>query len=172
MFKRLPDSTILNLQTGDETAFNEVYHHYRDLLYVIIFSITKHPETSEDLLQDTFIKVFTEAKSLRNPSAFHGWIISIARNGALNCLKKPVETVLDQETWNQVGISDAPTNFISLWQRCLSENENLIIAYRLVYELTFQEIATLMQKPLTSVHREYREALKTLKAWYSQSGGQ
>ncbi len=170
--KRLPDSTILNLQMGDETAFNEVYHHYRDLLYVIIFSITKHLETSEDLLQDTFIKVFTEAKTLRNPQAFHGWIIQIARHGALNRLKHPTETTLDPDAWNQIGTSDAPSNFISLWHGCLSEKENLIIAYRLVYELTFQEIATLVQEPLTSIHREYREALKTLKAWYNQSGGQ
>jgi RNA polymerase sigma-70 factor (ECF subfamily) len=172
MFKRLPDSTIYNLQAGDETAFNEVYHHYRDLLYVIVFSITKHPQTSEDLLQDTFIKVFTEAKSLRNPSAFHGWIIRIARNGAINRLKQPPETTLDPEAWDQIGKSDVPTNFISLWQSCLSEKENLVIAYRLVYELTFKEIAALLQEPLTSVHRDYREALKTLKAWYNQSGGQ
>jgi RNA polymerase sigma-70 factor (ECF subfamily) len=170
MFKRLPITTIVSLQAGDEAAFNNMYDHYRDLLYVIIFSITKHVETSQDLLQDTFIKVFTEVKTLKNPLKFHSWIIQIAKNLALNAIKKPGEQLLDETTWNYMGQNDDPSDFISLWHKNLSRIENLIIAYHLVYGLTFQEISHLIESPLTNTHRLYKQALATLKVSYANEG--
>lgn len=171
MFQRLPQMTIIDLQAGLETAFDAVYDHYRDLLYVIIYSILKHPQASQDALQETFIKVFKEARTLTNASKFHAWIITIARNEALDALKRVKETSLDEETWNMVGSEDERSDFISLWHSCLSEIENLVIAYRIVYELTFQEIAKLTHSSIGHVHQVYRGALRTLRTVYEKDGG-
>jgi len=170
MFKRLPVTTIVSLQAGDEASFNRMFAHYRDLLYVIIFSITKHVETSQDLLQDTFTKVFTDVKSLNNPFNFHGWIIQIAKNAALNSIKKQSELLLDETMWDYIGQNDEPSDFIKLWHHNLSRVENLIIAYHLVYGLTFQEISRLIDTSLTNTHRLYKQALATLKVSYASEG--
>ncbi len=171
MKARLAIEIIRGLQQGDEGCFNIVYDHYRDLLYVLIYSIVKQREMSQDILQETFLRVFTESKTLTNLASFHAWIIKIARNLALNAQVKQRETLLDEATWNQVGSSDEPTNFISLWHRYLSEEENLIIAYRIVYELTFLEIARLVGKPLATIYQSYRNATKTLRHYYQSERG-
>ena len=170
MFKRLPIETIIGLQNGDEASFNEMYGRYRDLLYVIIHSITGHTETSQDILQDTFIKAFRDIGALNNPLAFHGWIISIAKNLALNAKSKTRETLLEEEAWNQIGTEETPSDFISLWHSYLSREENLVVAYRIVYELTFAEIAKLMEMPLASAYQIYRRALATLRERYKKEG--
>jgi len=170
MFKRLPIDTISGLQMGDEASFNRMYDHYRDLLYVIIHSITGHTETSQDILQDTFVKAFSDIGSLRNPLYFHSWIISIAKNLAINAKTKLRETTLDDEAWSQIGTDETPSDFISLWHSYLSRDENLIIAYRIVYELTFAEIAKLIDMPPASVYQMYQRALKTLREHYQNEG--
>lgn len=170
MFKHLPVQVITGLQRGDEASFNQMYGHYRDLLYVIINSITHHTQTSQDILQDTFIKAYREVSSLRNPLRFHQWIISIARNLALNSLSKQTEVTLDEQTWNQFGSQDQPSDFISLWHSYLTRDENLVIAYRIVYDLSFAEIAKLLERPLPSVYQIYQRAIQQLRQHYKQQG--
>ena len=171
MFPRLPLATILRLQTGDEAAFDETYAHYRDLLFLIIFGISKHRETSEDLLQDVFIKVFTEAKTLKNPMMFHSWIVKIAQHAALNAIRRPAEQTVDEAEWNERGQEDQPSDFIATWHSFLSREANLIVAYRIVYELTFLEISGLTGTSPSDAYRTYRDALTKLKAWYREHEG-
>jgi RNA polymerase sigma-70 factor (ECF subfamily) len=170
MFKRLPIETIIGLQNGDEASFNEMYDRYRDLLYVIIHSITRHAETSQDILQDTFVRAFRDIGALKNPLAFHSWIISTAKNLALNAKTKMRETTLDEETWSLIGTEEKPSDFISLWHSYLGREENLVVAYRIVYELTFAEIAKLMEIPLPSAYQIYRRALAILREHYKKEG--
>jgi len=166
MFAHLPANVILLLQQGDETSFNEVYVHYADLLFVIISSITKDPERSKDVLQDTFLTMYSKIATLADPAKFHPWIIAIARNGALNAKKELHESLLEPEQWDQVADNVRQDDFISAWHSFLNEQENLIIAYKIVYELTFAEISKLTERPLASVYLTYRQALQKLKTHY------
>jgi len=167
---RLSNEIILGLQRGDETCFNVVYDRYRDLLYVIVYSILKDPEASKDVLQDTFVTVFEKARTLSHPDRFHGWVLTVARNLALNAKKSKRDVLLDPEAWETKASEDAPDNFLSAWHRFLSEEENLVIAYKVVYELTFAEIVHLVGKPLTTVYKIYAGALKKLRQAYQAEG--
>ena len=92
--KILDPQTFSAFQRGDHQAFQTVYEQFRSLLYVVILSIVKHEATTEDLLQDTFLKIYQKRHLVRDPSKFQAWIVMIAKRTALNELKRHKE-----ETW-------------------------------------------------------------------------
>lgn len=167
MDKRLPASVIDGLKNGDSTAFNIVYANYRALLFFIIVSIVKNEEDAKDLLQDAFVRIYEAAPSLQSNEKFHAWASGIAKNLALNHLKaRQREVELTDDALELIGREDETFHFLQDWNASLSDAENAIIAYKIVYDFTFQEIAQLLHTPLSTVYKIYREALKKLKKSY------
>ncbi len=119
------------------------------------------------MLQETFIKIYENASSLRDNDKFHSWSSGIAKNLALNHLKAHQREVeLSDDTLEVIGREDETFHFLQDWNAGLSDTENSVIAYKIVYDFTFQEIATLLHTPLSTVFKVYREALKKLKKSY------
>ena len=87
MNKNVPneDSLLINkAQNGDEGAFNFLMMKYYPRVYASLFSFTKSKEDSEDIAQQTFIKVWQQINSFRGESALFTWIYRIAINLAKN----------------------------------------------------------------------------------------
>ena len=87
---------------GNEGAFNFLMNKYYPRVYASLFSFTKSKEDSEDLAQQTFIKVWQQIKSFRGDSAFFTWVYRIAINLAKNYVassgykKQKVNSSIDQ----------------------------------------------------------------------------
>jgi RNA polymerase sigma-70 factor (ECF subfamily) len=165
--KILDPQTFSAFQRGDHQAFQIVYEQFRSLLYVVILSIVKHEATTEDLLQDTFVKIYQKGHLVRDPSKFQAWVVMIAKRTALNELKRNKE-----ETW-QDAYDNTPSredgkSLFQTWHHNLSDEENLIVAYKIVYDLGFEDIATLMDASLSHVYKVYQQALKQLKVIYKK----
>ena len=75
---------IQKAQAGNEGAFNFLMNKYYPRVYASLYSYTKSKEDSEDLTQQTFIKVWQQIKSFRGESAFFTWVYRIAINLAKN----------------------------------------------------------------------------------------
>jgi len=75
---------IKKAQAGNEGAFNFLMNKYYPRVYASLYSFTKSKEDSEDLAQQTFIKVWQQIKSFRGESAFFTWMYRIAINLAKN----------------------------------------------------------------------------------------
>ena len=79
------DSALIEkAKNGNEGAFNFLVNKYYPRVYASLFSFTKSKEDSEDLAQQTFIKVWQQIKSFRGDSAFFTWVYRIAINLAKN----------------------------------------------------------------------------------------
>ena len=87
---------------GNEGAFNFLMNKYYPRVYASLFSFTKSKEDSEDLTQQTFVKVWQQIKSFRGDSAFFTWVYRIAINLAKNYVassgykKQKVNSSIDQ----------------------------------------------------------------------------
>jgi RNA polymerase sigma-70 factor (ECF subfamily) len=165
--KILDPQTFSAFQRGDHQAFQTVYEQFRSLLYVVILSIVKHEATTEDLLQDTFLKIYQKGHLVRDPSKFQAWIVMIAKRTALNELKRNKE-----ETW-QDAYDNTPSredgkSLFQTWHHNLTDEENLIVAYKIVYDLGFEDIAKLMDASLSHVYKVYQQALTKLKVMYKK----
>ena len=75
---------IQRAQKGDTGAFNFLMTKYYPRVYASLFTFIKSKEDSEDLSQQTFIKVWKKINSFRGDSAFFTWVYRIAINLAKN----------------------------------------------------------------------------------------
>lgn len=79
------DSVLIErVKNGDKGAFNFLVNKYYPRVYASLFSYTKSKEDSEDLAQQTFLKVWQQIGSFRGDSAFFTWIYRVAINLAKN----------------------------------------------------------------------------------------
>ena len=157
---------VLALIKKDAEAFNQVYSAYRKLLFFIIVSIVKNETIAEDLLQDTFLKVYEAVGNLKDPNSFHSYITMTAKNLALNELKK-MRRVESFEPLEEIyGYEEQSFTLLDEIADYLSDIENTIVVYKIVYERGFQEISTLMDIPLSTVYQIYQKALKKIKEHY------
>jgi RNA polymerase sigma-70 factor (ECF subfamily) len=81
----IEDSLLIKkAQDGNEGAFNFLMNKYYPRVYASLFSFTKSKEDSEDLTQQTFLKVWQQISTFRGDSAFFTWVYRIAINLAKN----------------------------------------------------------------------------------------
>ena len=80
----IDSALIKKVKKGDKGAFNFLVNKYYPRVYASLFSFTKSKEDSEDLAQQTFLKVWQQIESFRGDSAFFTWVYRIAINLAKN----------------------------------------------------------------------------------------
>ena len=79
------DSVLIEkAKNGNKGAFSILVNKYYPRVYATLFSFTKSKEDSEDLAQQTFLKVWQQIESFRGDSAFFTWVYRIAINLAKN----------------------------------------------------------------------------------------
>jgi RNA polymerase sigma-70 factor (ECF subfamily) len=79
---------IENLREGDMTALAILFEKYQRLVYRIAIQITKNHEDANDVMQDTFLKVYESIHSFRKDAAFETWLYRIVVNHAMNVVKR------------------------------------------------------------------------------------
>ena len=78
---------------GTHSSYNELVRRYKSLVTTYCYSRVGQRETAEDLAQETFVRGFTQLDHLRKPSAFSGWVMSIAHNVCIDFLRNKSRTV-------------------------------------------------------------------------------
>lgn len=82
------DGLILELQNGNQRAFERIYELYSESLYGIIYSIVNDEKVAEEILQDVFLKIWENASSYNSDKGrFFTWILNIARNASIDQLR-------------------------------------------------------------------------------------
>lgn len=80
-----PDQKLLKAcKNGDSHSQKELYDFFAPRMMVVATRYTKSVEEAEDILQDSFVKIFSKIKSLKDPEKIGGWIKKIVVNTALN----------------------------------------------------------------------------------------
>ena len=80
-----PDYLIQKLKDQDQSALGELYTRYSESLLGVIYSVVHDRELAEEVLQDTFIKIWNNATSYNSKKGrFFTWMLNIARNGAID----------------------------------------------------------------------------------------
>jgi len=76
------------LITHDQSAFSELYTLYIRKIYAYALGIVKSPDLAEDVAQETFVKLWELAPSIESERQLGPYLFTIARNHALNILKR------------------------------------------------------------------------------------
>ena len=73
---------------NESTAQKELYNRYSPKMLAVCYRFGHNREDAEDMLQEGFIKVFSQIHTFRNQGAFEGWIRRIIVHTCINNLKK------------------------------------------------------------------------------------
>src|ERR1700722_15593364 len=87
---RLADDANLvrRLKAHEPKAMNDLYDRYGRLTYSLILRIVRNPSTAEDLVQETFLRVWNRVQSFdAERGALGAWVLTVARNRAIDYLR-------------------------------------------------------------------------------------
>ncbi|TXF79254.1 sigma-70 family RNA polymerase sigma factor [Chryseobacterium sp.] len=83
-----PEQLLSLLRSKDEAGFNYLYEHYSGALYGVILRVLHYQEESNEVLQDTFVKIWNSFSTFdENKASLYTWMLNIARNSAIDRLK-------------------------------------------------------------------------------------
>lgn len=91
---------IVKMQSGDEAAFDRLYHTYAGKLYRTAYLISGNKEDSEDILQETFVKCFLHRSEVKEPECFEKWLMKIMVRTAWRIVRQR-KTVSSEELFQK-----------------------------------------------------------------------
>lgn len=83
-----PDEIIEGCKQGKQLAQSELFRLYAPKLLGVCYRYAGSREAAEDVLQDTFVKIFKNIQSYRGDGSFEGWMRMIAVNTSLSWIRK------------------------------------------------------------------------------------
>jgi RNA polymerase sigma-70 factor (ECF subfamily) len=131
---------VLAAQTGDRSAFAEIYAAFRRTVRGILLSRVP-PAEVDDLVQDVFLQAMERLPSLREPAAFPGWLAAIARNRATDFLRAAPRTTQLPEDLTVADADRTEALLVLAAIRRLPEAYSETLTLRLVEGMTGPEIA-------------------------------
>jgi len=100
---------VRRAQAGDRQAFGALYDAYLTPIYDFSLSMLRNRSDAEDVTSETFLKAVERMGSLKDPSAFKGWLYQIARNSSLDLIESRKKAVPVAEHFESARTADAIT---------------------------------------------------------------
>ena len=171
------DSVLIEkAKNGNKGAFSILVNKYYPRVYATLFSFTKSKEDSEDLSQQTFIKVWQQLDSFRGDSAFFTWVYRIAINLAKNFVassgykKQKINTSIEQAEIDISSFEDIESAVIH--KQSLKEIKNFIntlpeslktaFTLREVEGRSYEDISVITDTPIGTVRSRIFRARESI----------
>ena len=164
---------IKSLQNNRLEVFDELYYDTKSIVYYTILGIVKDPSLSEDLMQETYLKMLEKIHTFKKSTSVKAWLTTIARNIAINEYnRRKREVYVDLQEEEILFGSVEPTSEKDLIVReiltSLEDIERDIVIYHILGDLTFKEISHVMGIPQGTIQWKYHEAIKKVQQNYER----
>ncbi len=163
---------------GDQVAFTFLLDHYWNEVYGFMLKRTENDTDTEDITIETFAKAFDKIATYNPEFQFNTWLIAIAKNVHIDMLRKRKSSLFvdfnDEDDYHANNIADpSPSaedkliteqNLSQLLQyiKELKPHYQEVIQLRYFQEMTYQEIADLLDEPLNNIKIKLLRAKKLL----------
>lgn len=171
------EALVAAIVRGDEAALGALYDRYATSIYSLALRITGDRLTAQEIVQDTFLRLWKHAKTFdRERGAFGAWFFAIARRRSLDVLRgrQRQAKIADgtfisdggtlpepsqADTSEQIVLAHVVTQAVATLPR--AQRQAIELAY--FGGLTQQQIATRTGEPLGTVKSRMRTAMETLR---------
>ncbi len=172
-------SELLNPKTQNE-AFRKLLHLYQKPLYNHIRNLVLNHDDTNDVLQNTFIKVFSNIKNFKGDSKLYSWMYRIATNEALTFMQQRAKKQgisneeLQQKTINKLE-SDVffDGNEIQLKLHkaiaTLPEKQQLVFKMKYFEELKYEEMSEILTTSVGALKASYHIAAKKIEDYLNSN---
>jgi len=184
------EELIYCFQEGDNNAYNEIVKRYKDRLINFVYRYVGNYDDSEDIVQDTLVKVYVSKHLYKEVAKFSTWIYTIAINlSKTKLIKKQkykvysLSTAYDDEEKDfdikdEAYLPDVNANskfqeaYIQKALESIPENYRKLVVLRDVEEFTYEEICEMTGLPMGTVksriNRGREKLQKLLKDIYRE----
>lgn len=152
---------------GDDIAFEYLFNRYSEAIRRLLLHRSTSVEDTEDLLQETFIKVYVNLQRYSSEYTFGQWIYTIARNTHIDFERRRQEELSIDEKFSAPAAStpSPEENLINIQQRTqieyyigsLPEQYRQLFVMRFLEDYSYEEIAEKLRLPMgtvkTQIHR-------------------
>ena len=176
MSKMEIDRLLLLIAKGDNVAFEKLYEGTKRGVFSFLYTYFHNYEDAEDAMQTVYLKIKRGITTYQPKTNGSAWILQIAKNHALNELKKSskylradgfeLENVVTDGGINQIEKS----GITELMQKMLSEEEQQIIILHVLWGYRHREIALELACPVGTVTSKYKRAVEKLRKTLKEEG--
>jgi RNA polymerase sigma-70 factor, ECF subfamily len=176
------DSEIAQLRRGDLDALSALLARYQNRLYRYLLRMVRQPAEAEDLFQQTWLRVAEKIQSYDQRRNFEAWLFTLARNLAIDHLRRLRPESLDEPIGDSRNGETAVTRLVSqetpAFDRVLARErgnrladamemlpmiQREVLTLRFEEEMKLEEIAEILGVPLSTVKTRLRRALDRLR---------
>lgn len=172
------EQLIERYAAGDNQALETLIGRNLKMVCNFLYRLVKSKEEAEDLAQETFVKSWKSLARFDREKKYKAWILTIAKNTALDHLKKKqCEVLLEDEDGldfleNMADSEDLPDEMMArqglaeeldVLLRTLPAKSRIVLHLYFQEQMTFQEISEVLGEPLNTVKSRQRRALLALR---------
>ena len=175
--------------TGDAEAFSEIVRRWERRIFALAYGILGREEDARDATQETFLAAFRSLRGFRGEAKVSSWLHRIAVNQCITRQRRAKvrnEAALEDEQERDAAKFSAPVSFspartvesrqITEAVRCavnsLPMDLRQIVVMKEFEELTFREIADILDLPLSTVKSRLYTAMKQLQMRLQKFGSE
>jgi RNA polymerase sigma-70 factor (ECF subfamily) len=138
--KAVTDEQLIQwVADGDPSCLATLFERHHRAVYQYLMQILRHRALCEDLVQDVFLKVLRKAHHFRGEGTFKGWLFNIARNVALDQVRKAKR--LDTDSLDEESAEPALTDHRSAEQEAVGKQKvKLVLQAMAKLPATVQEV--------------------------------
>ncbi|WP_372753954.1 RNA polymerase sigma factor [Mariniflexile sp.] len=175
MITPIEKEIVTLLERGDKKAITLLYDNYADSLYGVIKKIIADDDTAQDVLQESFIKIWRYAKKYDSDKAkLFTWLYRIAYNTAIDKVrsqknKDGKEVQIDKSTVYKISADELNQDVMDMQKHLGSLDEKYqIVLNALFFEgMTQQEASEELDIPLGTIKSRLKIGLRELKKIYN-----
>ncbi|MBS1564464.1 MAG: RNA polymerase sigma-70 factor [Bacteroidetes bacterium] len=165
---------LARIAAGDEAAFADLFHAWRDQLYTLLFRITNDVQKAEDALQDVFVRIWLRRRQMTEIEHFGSYLYRMAQNHAINGLRRHfLETLMLADLREHALRTGTAPDEALLYKQAQERLKNVIDRLphqqRLVYKLSREQgldraaIADQLGLSASTIKNHMSLALKTIR---------
>ena len=182
------DEELVTLsQGGDLDSFNQLVLRWERPIYALAYRVIGREEEARDVAQETFLRAFRAIKGFKGQAKFSSWLYRITLNLCRDWIRKerrapvsqapegidiielageatPSESIEDLVGRKQLGLA------VSRAMALLPEEQRTAIILKEYHGLTFQEIADLLDCPLSTVKTRLYQGLTVVRKQLESAG--
>lgn len=171
-FKTLTDKELVELLSLKEdlakSAFNEIYLRYSKKIYAYCKKSIKDDKISEDIFQETFVNFYNAGRTDLKIENLQTYIFRIARNLCLNYKRDNTKEFIELEELHLTFNEDPSqvkelSSLINKALEMLNDEHKEAFILQTYQELSYNEIAELLQIPVSTVRNRIVRAKRKLK---------
>ena len=155
--------TFIRFIKGEDKAIEAVYLSFKNLMFFIISTYVSSKYDAEDVLSEAFIKAIEHRHELKDFRKLKSYLAAIAKNQALDFLRKQKEVPSSDVLDEIYGEEDKTNELLSAFEPLLTNKETIVSYLKIGFSYTWNEIVEETGISESTARRLYESAKEKLR---------